>query len=399
VKLVGIMKKTVRDIDIANKKVLVRVDFNVPLDKQGRITSDGRIRATLPTISYVLKQRASIILCSHLGRPKGKRVDGLSLHPVAERLSEMLDQPVQMAEDCIGAQVEELTHNLKNGEILMLENLRFHPEEENNNDSFAQALASFAEIYVNDAFGACHRRHASIVGVPRYLPAVSGLLLEKELKTLSGLLGSPAHPFCGLFGGAKVSDKVATLENIMDKLDCLLIGGAMAALFLKAKGYEIGQSEIELDEVDTAGTLMEKVAGNGTRLLLPTDVIVAETIDASASIKTVPSENIPPTMKMVDIGPQSVRDFQEKLRDCHTVFWNGPMGIYEISPFATGTQKIASYLAGLKATVIVAGGSTAEIVGDLRLADQMGFVSTGGGAALKYLAGASLPGVEVLPDA
>ncbi|MFO7773700.1 MAG: phosphoglycerate kinase [Dehalococcoidia bacterium] len=391
--------KTIKDIKVKGKRVLVRVDFNVPLDEQGRITSDTRIRATLPTIEYLLERGACIILCSHLGRPKGKPVEGLSLRVAAECLSKLLDQPVETAEGCIGPQVEQMAQQLGSGEALMLENVRFTSEELDNDDAFAQGLARLAEIYINDAFGACHRAHASIVGVPKHLPAGAGLLLEKELKTLGGLLENPEHPFGGLFGGAKVSDKVATLENIMDKLDFLLIGGAMAALFLKAKGYEIGQSEMELDELDTASTLIETVMGNETKLLLPVDLVVAESIDGNATMETVSVENIPSNMMIVDIGPQTVQNFQEKLRDCHTIFWNGPMGIYEIAPYATGTKSVANHLAALEATTVVAGGSTAEIVDDLRLTDRMGFVSTGGGAALKYLAGDSLPGVEALPEA
>ncbi|MFP3880350.1 MAG: phosphoglycerate kinase, partial [Dehalococcoidia bacterium] len=318
------MKKTVRDVDITNKKVLMRVDFNVPLDARGRITSDIRIRATVPTIKYLLDRGAGVILCSHLGRPGGKPVDGLSLRVAARHLSKLLDQPVEMAPDCIGPEVQEMAANLKTGEILMLENLRFHQEEKDNDNSFARTLASLAEIYVNDAFGASHRAHASIVGVPKYLPAVSGLLLEREIKTLGSLLENPDRPFGGLFGGAKVSDKVATLENLMNRLDYLLIGGAMAALFLKAKGCEIGKSETDLDEVDTAKSLMDKMAGAGARLTLPVDVVVAESIDPNASIETTSTENVPSNMKIVDIGPQTVHDFQEKLRDCRTIFWNGP---------------------------------------------------------------------------
>lgn len=335
------MKRTVRDINFVGKKVLLRADFNVPLDKHGRITSDARIRATVPTIRYLLERRASIILCSHLGRPKGKRVDGLSLRVVAEHLSKLLNRRVKAAEDCLGPRTEELAHGLKSGEVLMLENLRFHPEEEDNDNGFAWALANLAEVYVNDAFGACHRAHTSIVGVPQYLPAVAGLLLDKELRTLGSLLETPRHPFGGLFGGAKVSDKVATLENIMDKVDFLLIGGAMAALFLEAEGYAIGQSEVELAELDTAWTLIEKAARNGTKLLLPTDVVVAERIDGNANMETVPVEKIPSGMKVTDIGPQAMQRFQAKLDNCSTIFWNGPMGIYEIPIFATGTKWVA----------------------------------------------------------
>jgi phosphoglycerate kinase len=392
------MKKTVRDIDVANKKVLLRVDFNVPLDKEGQITSDGRIRAALPTIKHLLEQRASIIICSHMGRPNGKRLAGLSLRVAAERLSELLNRPVKMAGDCVGPQVQEMAQNLRSCEILMLENLRFHPGEKGNDDSFARSLASLAEVYINDAFGACHRTHASIVSIPRYLPAAAGLLLEKELKMLGGLLENPKHPFVGLFGGAKVSDKVEILENTMDKMDVLLVGGAMAALFLKAKGYEIGQTEIELNEINTASALIKKVAGDRVKLVLPVDLVVTETIDTNANAETVLADGVPPNMKIVDIGPQTVNDFQKKLSDSRTVFWNGPMGIYEIPLFATGTKGVANYLADIEATTIIAGGSTAEIVDDLSLTDRMGFVSTGGGAALKYLSGTPLPGVEALPE-
>ena len=391
------MKGTVRDIDVEAKTILLRADFNVPLDKGGQITSDTRIGATAPTIKHLLERGARIILCSHLGRPGGRHVDQLSLRAVAQRLSKLLNRPVQMAKDCIGPEVREAASNLKCREILMLENLRFHAEEETNDDQFARALAGLADIYVNDAFGACHRAHASIVGIPRHIPAVAGLLLEKELEALGSLLENPEPPFGGLFGGAKVSDKVAALDNIMNKLDFLLIGGAMAALFLKARGYEIGQSEVELDQLDTASELMTRVAGNGTKLILPVDVVVGKDTEAGDDMKTVSVENITPIMKIVDIGIQTVTAFQEKLRQCHTVFWNGPMVIYEIPLFATSTKCIANSVADLEATTIVAGGSTAQIADDLKLSGRMGFVSTGGGASLEFLSGATLPGVEILP--
>jgi len=392
------MKRTIRDIDLKGKKVLVRADFNVPLDEQGEITSDARIRATLHTVSYLLEREACIILCSHLGRPEGEKVDELSLAVVANRLSKMLNQSVHMAKDCVGPEIEKLAGNLKSGQTLLLENLWFHPEEKANDDSFAQDLARLADIYVNDAFGACHRAHASIVGIPKHIPAVAGLLLEKELKTLGSLLEKPDHPFAGIFGGAKVSDKVAVLDNIMEKLNSLLIGGAMAALFLKAKSHQVGQLEIERDKLDTAQKLIEKAEEREVRLLLPVDLVMAERIDESARTETVSVEQIPSNMKIVDIGPQTVRDFQEGLSRCGAIFWNGPMGVYEIPHFASGTKAIASYLADLEATTIVAGGSTAEIVDDLNITNKMSFVSTGGGASLRYLAGSSLPGVEALPD-
>jgi len=392
------VKTTVRDIDVAGKRVLLRADFNVPLDEHGGITSDTRIRATLPTIRYLLQRRAAIIVCSHLGRPGGKRVDGLSLRVVAERLSRMLNRSVQMAEDCVGRHVEDLVRGLGGGQILMLENLRFHPGEKANDEEFAHALAGLAEVFVNDAFGACHRAHASIVGIPRYLPAAAGLLLEKELKTLGTLLGDPEHAFAGLFGGAKVSDKVGAIENILDKLDSLLVGGAMATLFMKARGYQTGRSETEAEALDTARALMKKTVGNGTKLLLPTDVVVAERIDPHADVETVPADQVPPDKHIVDIGPQTMQMYQEKLRGCRTVFWNGPLGVYEVPLLATGTKYMAHCLAGLPALTVVAGGSTADVVDDLKLADRMGFVSTGGGAAMEYLAGSTLPGVEALTE-
>jgi 3-phosphoglycerate kinase len=391
-------KLSVKDMEIAHHRVLVRADFNVPVDKNGQITSDTRIRTSLPTIKYLLERRASIVLCSHMGRPGGKRVDGLSLRGVAEHLSKLLNRRVKMAEDCVGPGVEEMAQNLKSGELLLLENLRFHIEEESNDDAFARALARLADIYVNDAFGTCHRVHASIVGVPRYLPGVAGLLLEKELKTLGSLLENPARPFGVILGGAKVSDKVVPLKNMIKKLDILLIGGAMAALFLKAKGYETGHTKIDPNELDIARALIEEFANNGTKLLVPVDVVVAESTEIYADMETVTVNDISAGMNIVDIGPRTMQAYQENLSNCRTIFWNGPMGIYEIPEFATGTKYIANFLANLEADTIIAGGSTAEVVEDLRLADKMKFVSTGGGASLEFLRGRILPGVAALHD-
>ena len=391
-------KMTVRDIEVEGKRVLVRVDFNVPLDeKTGAISDDRRIRLTLPTIKYLLDRRARVILISHLGRPKGKVVDGLRLTPVAQRLSQILGQQVGTATDCIGPEVEKSVGALKSSEVLLLENLRFHSDEETGSPSFAQALARLGDVFVNDAFGTSHRAHASIAGIANYLPAVAGLLLEKEVNTLGSILENPAHPFAALLGGAKVSDKVGMLENIINKVDCLLIGGGMAATFLKAKSYEIGLSLIEADRLDTAISLMEKATKNRARLLLPVDVVVNKP-SAEAQVKTVSVENIPPDWRIVDIGPQTVKDFSTELRRCRTIFWNGPMGIYEIPQFAQGTQAMARLLASLGATTIIGGGSTAELVTEMGLADKMTFVSTGGGASLSFLGGQTLPGVEVLID-
>ncbi len=392
-------KLTVRDIDVSGKRVLVRVDFNVPLDeKTGAITDDSRIRATLPTIQYLIDRGARVILCSHLGRPDGKVVDKLRLTVVAQRLSQILGKQVGVTKDCIGSEAEKSVGSLKGGDVLLLENLRFHSAEEKNDPIFARALARLAGIYVNDAFGASHRSHASIVGVTEYLPSVAGLLLEKEVKTLGSILENPAHPFGGLVGGAKVSDKVGMLENIMGKVDSLLIGSGMAATFLKAKSCEIGLSLVEVDRIDTATLLMEKAARNGVNLLLPVDVVVVEEITESAKGKVVSIANISPRERIVDIGPQTIKNFYEELRRCKTVFWNGPMGIYEISQFSEGTRAMAKLLAGLEATTIIGGGSTAEIVTDLGLVDKMSFVSTGGGASLELLGGRKLPGVEALLD-
>jgi len=390
-------KLTVRDIDVGGKRVLVRADFNVPLDEDaGAITDDSRIRATLPTIKYLIDQKARVILCSHLGRPKGRVVEKLRLTPVAQRLSQLLGWKAGITTDCIGPDVEKAVEKLSEGNILLLENLRFHPEEEENDSSFAQALARLADIYVNDAFGASHRAHASIVGVANYLPAVAGLLLEKEIKVLEGILANPGHPFAELAGGAKVSDKITVLENTLDKIDCLLIGGGMAATFLKAKSYEVGSSLVEDDRLDFAARLMKDAVERGVRLLLPVDVVIADTPSAEAKVKVVSVEKIPPDWRIVDIGPQTITNFSEELRRCKTVFWNGPMGIYEIAKFAQGTQAMARLLASLKATTVVGGGSTAEVVAEMKLTDKITFVSTGGGASLRFLGGEKLPGIEAL---
>jgi len=392
-------KMTVRDIEASGKRVLVRVDFNVPLDEEtGAITDDSRIRATLPTIEYLIDRGARVILISHLSRPEGKVVDKLRLTVVAQRLSQILGQQVGVTKDCIGAEVEKSVKSLKSGDVLLLENLRFHSAEEMDSPLFARALARLADIYVNDAFGVSHRSHASIVRIAEYLPAVAGLLLEKELSALGGILENPAHPFATILGGAKVRDKVDMLENIMGKVDYLLIGGGMANTFLRAKSYKVGLSLVEPDRLDTVVGLIEKAARNGVRLLLPVDVVVANELSAQAKVKVVSMENVPPECYIADIGPQTVKNFYKELRRCKTVFWNGPMGIYEIPQFAQGTQAIAKLLANLKATTIIGGGSTAEVVTEMGLADKMTFVSTGGGASLKFLGGETLPGVEVLLD-
>ena len=392
-------KRTVRDTEVEGKTVLVRVDFNVPMDiKTGVITDDSRIRAALPTITYLLDHRAKVILCSHLGRPGGRVVEGLRMTPVAQRLSQLVDLPVSTVSDCIGTAVEKAADNLKGGEILLLENIRFYPQEEANDPSFAQALAKLADIYVDDAFGTAHRAHASTVGVAKYLPAIAGFLMEKELEALSSILSTPEHPFGALLGGAKVTDKIGLIQNILDKVDILLIGGGMAATFLKVQGYEVGLSFVEADKQEVAHQLIEAAKQNGASLFLPVDVMVSDSISEQATDELVPIARIPPNKYIADIGHQTVELFSQQIRQCRTVFWNGPMGVYEIPRFAQGTKALVELLANLKATTIIGGGSTAEIVEEMKLTHKMTHVSTGGGASLKFLEGKSLPGVAVLTD-
>ena len=392
-------KKTIRDIEVEGRRVLVRVDFNVPLDiKTGAITDDSRIRAALPTIKYLVDHKAKVILCSHLGRPDGKVVEELRMAPIAKRLSQLTNLPVSTASDCIGADMKKTVSALKGGDILLLENIRFHAEEETNDPSFAQALANLADIYVDDAFGTAHRAHASTVGVTKYLPAVAGFLMEKELNALGTILTNPKHPFAALLGGAKVSDKIGLIQNISDKVDLLLIGGGMAATFLKARGYEVGLSLLETDKQGLAHELMEAAKQSGPSLFLPTDVMVANSINSEATGEIVPITNIPADKNIVDIGPKTIELFSETIKQCQTVFWNGPMGIYEIPQFARGTKAMAELLASMKATTVVGGGSTSEIVEEMNLAHKMTHVSTGGGASLNFLEGKMLPGVTVLLD-
>jgi phosphoglycerate kinase len=388
---------TIRDLNFSGKKALVRVDFNVPINEEtGTINDDSRIRAAIPTIDYLLDHQAKVILCSHLGRPDGMIVESMRLAPVAKRLSEILRQEVFTVSDCIGDEVAAKVDALEDSQVLLLENLRFHPEEEANDPIFAKKLADLADIYIDDAFGTAHRKHASIVGVAKYLPAVAGLLLEKELNALGKVLEHPPRPFMILLGGAKVSDKVGMLENVMDKVDTILIGGGMAATFLKAQGLEIGDSLID-DSLDTAKMLMDKAKSKNVKIILPDDVLVTfDKIGPEARAENVSVENIPHTAKIVDIGLLTITHFTKHLEKCKTVFWNGPMGIYEIPQFSEGTRAMVNTMTRLHATTIIGGGSTAEIVTELNIASKMSFVSTGGGASLKFLSGEKLPGVEVL---
>jgi phosphoglycerate kinase len=388
-------KKTVRHIDVAGKRVLVRVDFNVPLEKS-MVSDDTRIRAALPTIRYLLEHDAQPILCSHLGRPKGKPEPKYSLRPVAERLGQLLNRPVEMAPDCVGPVVEEMARRIRHGGLLLLENLRFHAEEEANDAEFAQALASLADVYVNDAFGSAHRAHASTVGVTAHLPAVAGLLMEKELAFLGQALAAPARPFVALLGGAKVSDKMGVIHNLLGKVDSLLVGGGMANTFLKAQGKAVGESLVENDKLEEARTLLRK---GGSKLILPVDVVVADRVDAKAEKATVGVDSVSAGWRILDIGPQTTKRFAQQLGTARTVVWNGPMGVFELEPFAAGTFAIARVLAELSGAItIIGGGDSAAAVEQAGLAQRMTHISTGGGASLEFLEGKELPGVAALQD-
>jgi phosphoglycerate kinase len=391
-------KKTVRDIDVRKKRVLMRVDFNVPMNQDGAITDDTRIRACLPTIEYLVKHQARIILCSHLDRPGGKVVEELRLAPVARRLSELTNKPVEALNDCIGSQVESAVSRLQDGEIVLLENLRFYQQEEANDPNFAQSLSHLADIYVDDAFGACHRAHASIVGIAQYLPAVSGFLLEKELKTLTGLLRNPGKPFAALIGGAKLATKLGVLNNMISKVDYLLIGGGMAATFLKSQGYGVGSSKVEDNQIEPVRNVVSKAKSAGVELVLPQDFLVAEKLQSGATTRVVPMDKVPKGWIITDIGNKSVEVFTKVLEKCKTVFWNGPLGVFEIAEFGEGTRSLAKVLTNLKATTIIGGGSTAEAVEEMGLTDKMSYVSTGGGASMELLQGKELAGVTVLQD-
>jgi phosphoglycerate kinase len=395
-------KQTVRDADVRGKRVFDRVDFNVPLDKKtGRVTDNGRIKAALPTIQYLVGQKAKVILASHLGRPDGKVVESMRMGAVAEDLSKLMGKPVIYVQDIAGNEVEARIRMMNPGEVMLIENLRFSPGEEANDPVFAKQLANLADVYVDDAFAAAHRAHASISGITKFLPAYAGLLMEKEVNTLGNILENPEHPFGALLGGAKVSDKVGLLQNIIGKVDSILIGGAMAATFFKARNsaIQIGTSLFEPDKVAVAAAVLAKAEKNNVRILMPVDVMVANDKLEPSSAKVVDITAIPADMKIVDIGPKTVAAFNQQLQGCRTVFWNGPMGIYETPQFAEGTKKLAEALANLKGvTTIIGGGNTGEVVESLGLAPKMTFVSTGGGASLTFLNGEKMPGVETIPE-
>ncbi|MBC6435187.1 phosphoglycerate kinase [Nostoc sp. HG1] len=398
-------KKTVNDLsasDLQGKRVLVRADFNVPVDDQGNITDDTRVRAALPTIQNLTSKGAKVILCSHFGRPKGVD-EKLRLTPVAKRLSEVLGQSVVKCNDCIGDEVAAKVGAMSNGDVILLENVRFHPEEEKNDPEFAKKLASIADLYVNDAFGTAHRAHASTEGVTHYLkPSVAGLLVEKELQYLQNAIENPQRPLAAIVGGSKVSSKIGVIDTLLDKVDYLLLGGGMIFTFYKARGLNVGKSLVEEDKLELAKTLEAKAKERGVALLLPTDVVVADSFSPDANAQTVSIENIPDGWMGLDIGPDSIKVFQDALNQCKSVIWNGPMGVFEFDKFAAGTEAIAHTLAELTpkgTTTIIGGGDSVAAVEKVGLASQMSHISTGGGASLELLEGKELPGIAALDDA
>lgn len=387
-------KQTIRDVDVQDKRVLVRVDFNVPI-QDGEVTDDTRIRAALPTLNYLLENGAALVLCSHLGRPKGEVVPELSLDPVAERLAALLDKPVAFVGDCIGPKAEGAVEMVNPGEVVLLENTRFHTGEKANDPEFAEALASLGEIFVNDAFGSAHRAHASTEGVAKHLPAYAGFLMEKELQYLGGALDDPQHPFVAILGGAKISDKIGVVRRLLELGDRLLIGGGMANTFLAAKGSNMAESLVEQEVIGSAQQLLEH---GGEEILLPQDLVVGESFDAETKHKVVDADSVPKGWRAMDIGPEAVKSFKEALKDARLVVWNGPMGVFEFEPFAAGTRAIAVALADSKATTIVGGGDSAAAIRQSGLTDKISHVSTGGGASLEFLEGKTLPGVAALLD-
>ena len=392
-------KKTIQDIDVSGKRVLVRVDFNVPLAEDGTVSDDKRIVAALPTIRYLLEHNAKVILCSHLGRPKGQVNPKYSLAPVGARLSELLpDTKIWFAEDTVGESAKTAIDDMKDGEIVLLENVRFYPEEEKNDPEFAKKLASLADIFVSDAFGTVHRAHASTAGVAAYLPAVAGFLIGKELGVMGEALDNPKRPFVAILGGAKVADKIGVIKNLLGKCDSLIIGGGMAYTFLKAQGYGIGTSLLDAGSIDLAKDIMAEAKAKNVNFLLPIDTVVATEFDANAEHKVVPSTEIPDGWMGMDIGPKTAELFKKTIVEAVTVVWNGPMGVFEFPAFAEGTKKVAEACAECAGTTIIGGGDSASAVKKLGFADKMTHISTGGGASLEFLEGKTLPGVAVLND-
>ena len=392
-------KVTIKDIDVNGKKVLLRCDFNVPLDENLNITDKTRIVAALPTIKYLLEHNAKLILCSHLGRPKGEVKKEFSLAPVAKELSAQLGKEVKLAEDVTGPSAKELTSNMKEGDIVLLENVRFDPREEQNDDEFSKELASLADIYVNDAFGTCHRAHASTAGVAKYLPSACGFLIEKELKVLGDALNNPVRPFVAIIKNKKVSDKIGVIDSLLEKVDTLLIGGGMAYTFYKSMGYGVGNSVCELDKLDLAKSLMQKAKDKGVKMLLPLDNKIGKEFKPDTESKVVKFSEIPDEWEGFDIGPETIKLYTEELQKAKTVLWNGPVGLFEFDQFAVGTNAIANCLANLTdCTTIIGGGDSAAAVTKAGLADKMSHISTGGGASLEFIEGKKLPGIECIQD-
>ena len=392
-------KVTIKDIDVNGKKVLLRCDFNVPLDENLNITDKTRIIAALPTIKYLLDNNAKLILCSHLGRPKGEVKKEFSLAPVAKELSNQLGKEVKLAEDVTGPSAKELTSNMKDKDVVLLENVRFDPREEKNDDTLSKEFASLAEIYVNDAFGTCHRAHSSTAGVAKFLPSACGFLIEKELKTLGDALNNPVRPFVAILGGKKVSDKIGVIDSLLEKVDTLLIGGGMAYTFYKAQGFGVGNSVCELDKLDLATSLMEKAKEKGVKMLLPLDNKIGKEFKPDTESKVVKYSEIPDGWEGFDIGPETIKLYTEELKKAKTVLWNGPVGLFEFDQFAIGTNAIANCLAELSdCTTIIGGGDSAAAVTKAGLADKMSHISTGGGASLEFIEGKKLPGIECIKD-
>lgn len=391
------MKRTVEDFDLFSKRVLIRVDFNVPIDESGRITDDARIVKALPTIRFALEHKARVILISHLGRPEGRPDPKFSLRPVANRLTEALGRPVRFLEDCVGPKIEEAVRALENGEIALLENLRFHPEEEKNDPNFAQGLARLADLYVDDAFGAAHRAHASIEAITRFLPSAAGLLLAKEIEYFEKALRAPARPFVTILGGAKVSDKIKLVANLLGKIDTLLIGGAMAYPFCRVKGWQIGSSKYEGGGEELARQILAQAAQKKIPVILPTDHVIAQKLGKGVPARMVDQE-IPAGWMGLDVGPKTRSEFKKVLSKAKTILWNGPLGVCEVPPFDLGSREIAEFIANLQATTIIGGGDTAAAITHFGLDKKMSHVSTGGGASLEYLEGRVLPGIAALPE-
>lgn len=391
-------KLSIEDVDIKGKRVFIRVDFNVPLDENLMITDDRRIRSALPTINYAIDEGAKVILASHLGRPKGKPEQKDSLAPCARRLQRLLNKEVLFLHDSTGPQVKEAVGKMRHGDVVLLENLRFNPGEEKNDEAFAKEMASLADIYVNDAFGAAHRAHASIVGIPKFIPGVAGFLLRKEVSYLQGVVSNPVRPFVAILGGAKVSGKIGVLENLMDKVDKVIIGGGMAFTFIKAMGYEVGDSIVEKDMLEFADKIRQELIKNGVKFYLPVDCVVAHSVEPQAENKLVTTQEISRGWKALDIGPASVRLFSEALENAKTVIWNGPMGVFEMDAFSRGTFAVARAVADAYALTIVGGGDTDLAVHRAGVSDSISFISTGGGASLQLLEGKALPGLAALKD-